>query len=89
MIVGATFLAIKGLVEVGGFSAVYTNYGYSVPKSVLYSNATCGLPNDEYFNLIRSFNTDLPWSGMTFGLATIALWYWCSEYVHFTLEIFN
>ena len=79
MIVGATFLAIKGLVEVGGFSAVYTNYGYSVAKSVLYSNATCGLPNDEYFNLIRSFDSDLPWTGTAFGLTIIATWYWCTE----------
>ena len=79
MIVGAAFLLFKGLLEIGGFNAVYTNYGYSLPKSVVFSNQTCGVPEHDYFNLIRSFNSDLPWTGMTFGLLTIAIWYWCSE----------
>lgn len=79
MIGGATFLAVKGLIEVGGLRGVYTNYGYSLPNNVLFSNATCGVPDHEYFNLIRSFKSDLPWTGTAFGLTIIATWYWCTE----------
>ena len=38
-------------------------YGYSVAKSVLLSNSTCGLPPKDYFNILRSVNSDLPWTG--------------------------
>jgi len=79
MIAGALFLMIKGFIKVGGIGSVYTKYSYAIPSSVLFSNSTCGIPNDEYFNVIRSIESDLPWTGMTLGLGITSIWYWCSE----------
>lgn len=81
MLIGAFFLLIRGLIEVGGFGALYTNYGYSIPSSTVFSNSTCGVPKDDYFNLIRSIDSDLPWPGMSLGLFVIATWYWCTDQV--------
>ena len=79
MIGGALFLMIKGFLEVGGLGSVYNKYGYAIPSSVLFSNSTCGIPKDDYFNIIRSIDSDLPWTGMSFGLMVTSVWYWCSE----------
>ena len=50
-----------GFLEVEGFENLKTKYSYSVPSSTLYSNATCGLPKDDYFNILRSIKSDYPW----------------------------
>lgn len=59
--------------------ALIEKYSYSIPKTLLYSNGTCGLPKDDYFNLVRDIDSDLPWTGMSFGLLVVSIWYWCSE----------
>ena len=41
----------------------------------------CGKPPDDAMKLLRSQSSDLPWSGMTFGLAISSIWYWCSDQV--------
>ena len=68
MLGGALFLMAQGFIQVDGLKSVYTKYGYSIPSSVLYSNSTCGIPKSDYFNLIRAFDSDLPWTGMFVGL---------------------
>lgn len=81
MIGGSSFLLIKGLIEIGGFGTLYNNYGYSIPSTVLFSNATCGIPKDDYFNLVRGIDSDLPWTGMFVGLFINSIWYWCTDQV--------
>ena len=56
-------------------------YGYSVAASTLLSNSTCGIPPKDFFNLIRSSDSDFPWPGMSFGLLISSIWYWCSDQV--------
>jgi uncharacterized sodium:solute symporter family permease YidK len=39
-------------------------YGYSVANSTLISDLVCGIPQKDYFNLIRNMNSDMPWTGL-------------------------
>ena len=71
----------KGFIKVGGFQSMIQQFSYSIPSSSLYSNTSCGLPKDDYLNLIRDAQSDFPWPGMSLGLLFIAVWYWCSEYI--------
>lgn len=41
----------------------------------------CGSPPDDAMKLLRPQDSDLPWSGMIFGLAISSIWYWCSDQV--------
>ncbi|KAF6035499.1 SLC5A9 [Bugula neritina] len=44
--------------------------------------AKCGLTKKNAFHLMRSpSDPSLPWTGITFGLAIISIWYWCSDQV--------
>ncbi len=79
MIAGAVFLMIMGFLNVGGIESVYTTFNYAISSNVLFSNSSCGIPTDEYFNVIRSIDSDLPWTGMVLGLGVTSVWYWCSE----------
>jgi SSS family transporter len=61
MILGAFYLMIVSFMEVGGFSSMKAKFSYAVANTTLFSNSTCGIPTDEYFNLIRNVNSDYPW----------------------------
>ncbi len=54
-------------IKVGGVGSFINKFSYAIPSSTLYSNLSCGLPNHDYFNLIRDANSDFPWPGMSFG----------------------
>ena len=41
----------------------------------------CGSPPDDAMKLLRPQDSDLPWSGMIFGLAISSIWDWCSDQV--------
>ena len=44
----------------------------------------CGEVPKDAMHLLRSAvpgDSDLPWSGMIFGLAISSIWYWCSDQV--------
>jgi hypothetical protein len=62
-------------------------YGYSIAKTTLYSNSTCGLPPKDFFNLVRDADSDFPWPGMSFGLIISSVWYWCSDQVSITMAL--
>jgi hypothetical protein len=53
---------------VGGITGMKEKYSYAITSNTLFSNTTCGLPPDDYFNLHRAPDRDFPWPGMTFGL---------------------
>jgi len=43
-----------------------------------YNTYTLGLTKKNAFHLMRSpSDPSLPWTGITFGLAIISIWYWC------------
>ena len=44
----------------------------------------CGEPRRDSMHLFRSAapgESDLPWTGVVFGLTISSLWYWCSDQV--------
>ncbi len=54
----------KALIKVDGLEALLSKYSYAISSSTLYSNSSCGLPNKDYFDIIRGFDTsDFPWPG--------------------------
>ena len=67
MLVGAFYLMIKAILKVGGVESLINKFSYAIPSSTLYSNLSCGLPNHDYFNLLRDANSDFPWPGMSVG----------------------
>lgn len=56
-------------------------YGYSVPSTTLFSNSTCGVPSKSYFNMIKSIDSDFPWSGLLLGQLINGVWYVCNDQV--------
>ena len=40
-----------------------TKFSYAISHTTLFSNSTCGLPKDDYFNMVRNFNSEFPWTG--------------------------
>lgn len=48
------------------------------------NSGLCGEPPQDAMHLLRSpliGESDLPWTGITFGLAINSIWYWCSDQV--------
>jgi hypothetical protein len=50
-------------------------FGYAIPSTTLYSNSTCGIPSKDYFNMIKGFDSDFPWSGLLLGQLINGVWY--------------
>ncbi len=59
--------SFKALFEVGGVESFINKFSYAISSSTLYSNLSCGLPNSDYFDLLRDADSDFPWPGMSFG----------------------
>ena len=57
------------------------------PNSTLYdvyTNKSCGAVPDDAMHLFRDVTpgkSDLPWTGVIFGLTVSSIWYWCSDQV--------
>ncbi|CAF4297358.1 unnamed protein product, partial [Rotaria sordida] len=47
----------------------------------LHNITECGVPNENYFSLIRPFDADLPWFGILFGNGVASIWYWSCDQV--------
>ena len=48
------------------------------------SKGFCGEVPDDSMHIFRDASpgaSDLPWTGVTFGLAVNSIWYWCSDQV--------
>ena len=67
--------------QIGGLNSLFAKFGYAISNSTIFSNTTCGLVRDDYLNLVRDFDSDFPWTGMSMGLAISSIWYWCSDQV--------
>ncbi|KAA0198528.1 hypothetical protein HAZT_HAZT002251 [Hyalella azteca] len=86
MILGSLVLMIISLKEVGGYNKLVEDYPYATAKiraRDLQGNE-CGEPPSDYMHLMRSVEpgvSDLPWTGMVFGLTINSIWYWCTDQV--------
>ena len=64
----------------GFFGATAANRSFTVPDDP--ESGLCGGVPEDSMHLIRSpTSSDLPWTGMLFGLAVNSIWYWCSDQV--------
>ena len=64
------------------FEATATNRSYKDPTNT--SLGYCGDVPKDSMHLFRSTvpgESDLPWTGVVFGLTISSLWYWCSDQV--------
>ena len=81
-----------GLKEVGGYDKLMDNFReLGRPNNTEYysindaTNKSCSEISQYYKNLLRPWDdTDLPWTGMVFGITVSAVWYWCSDQVYST-----
>ncbi|XP_063614887.1 sodium/glucose cotransporter 1-like, partial [Penaeus indicus] len=87
MIIGAFILMGMSFHAVGGYNALVTDYFHAIPTNTVYSadNLTnCGEPPAYAMDLFRSVvpgESDLPWTGMLFGVTISGIWYWCTDQV--------
>lgn len=90
MILGAFILCGIGFSEVGGYEKLVDSFPLAVAEKRAQSvpgdpeSGLCGGVPDDFMHLIRSpvpGKSDLPWTGMLFGLAINSIWYWCSDQV--------
>ncbi|CAF4197316.1 unnamed protein product, partial [Rotaria sordida] len=81
MVVSAFILMIISFVRVGGMQQIRNLFPYAVAYTTLHNTTECGVPNENYFSLIRSFDADLPWFGIFFGNGVASIWYWSCDQV--------
>ena len=69
------------------FNATADNQSLSDPDDPF--SPLCGEPPDYAMHIFRSpvpGESDLPWTGLVFGLAITSIWYWCSDQVLHSLS---
>uniref|UniRef100_A0A8C5ZTK0 Sodium/glucose cotransporter 1 n=1 Tax=Marmota marmota marmota TaxID=9994 RepID=A0A8C5ZTK0_MARMA len=86
MLVGSFILTGFAFNEVGGYEAFMEKYMKAIPTLISDGNTTikeeCYTPREDSFHIFRDpLKGDLPWPGLIFGLAILALWYWCTDQV--------
>ena len=78
------FIAIGGYenLVVHFFDATADNRSHSDPDD-MESSYCAGVPEDSMhlFRDPRPGKSDLPWTGIVFGLTISSIWYWCSDQV--------
>ena len=70
-----------GFVKIGGMQQLRILFPYAVADTTLRNTTECGIPDENYFSLIRPFDADLPWFGLIFGSAVVSVWYWSCDQV--------
>ena len=72
----------------GGYSELICKYFTEAEPSTnvtLYdikTNKSCGEVPADAMHLFRDpYSSDLPWTGVLFGLTISSIWYWCSDQV--------
>ncbi len=79
--------ALAGFIHVGGYRAMIRKYYEAVPHEnfTIPNSEACirnGFPREDGLSLLRApVTSDLPWTGMTFGLTINAVWHWCTDQV--------
>lgn len=88
MIIGAIILAVLAFVQekIGGYENLVSNF-FNATATIRANDSQgrlCGGVPEDAMHLLRDASpgaSDLPWSGITFGLAISSIWYWCSDQV--------
>jgi len=88
MLIGAFILAILAFTDarIGSYENLVDKYfeaTATIRANDSDGNLCQGIPDDA-MHLLRDATpgkSDLPWSGLTFGLAISSIWYWCSDQV--------
>ncbi|GFV66490.1 hypothetical protein TNCV_2714091 [Trichonephila clavipes] len=79
MIIGATIVAIKSFMKVGGITGLYEKYMHAIP-SIRINGTDCGVPKEDAWMLLRSWDDpDMPWLGFLLGQTPASIWYWCTD----------
>ncbi|CAG7730914.1 unnamed protein product [Allacma fusca] len=90
MIIGAFILMFLSFNKVGGYQELIRKYMQESEPSPnitlrdIHTNQSCGLVPEDAMHLFRDFmpgKSDLPWTGVIFGLTVSSIWYWCSDQV--------
>merc|ERR1719153_994134 len=90
MLIGAAILAIFAFTheDIGGYEGLIDKFMVATASNRSSKepggSELCGEVPKDSMHLLRSAvpgESDLPWSGMTFGLAISSIWYWCSDQV--------
>ncbi|XP_070533444.1 sodium/myo-inositol cotransporter 2-like isoform X3 [Ptychodera flava] len=82
IVVGALFLMIYSLIEIGGIKGLYYGYMSAVPNTTLLGITECGYPLNDSFKMLREPSDNiLPWPGFFLGQTTASIWYWCADQV--------
>ncbi len=99
MLVGACFVTVAGFRRTGGYAEMISRFfeataeNRSLADPADPGSGLCGAVPADAMHLFRSPEpgaSDLPWTGLTFGLAISAIWYVCTDQVRsfFLLPIF-
>ncbi|KAL1428636.1 hypothetical protein MTO96_002989 [Rhipicephalus appendiculatus] len=78
---------VLSFIRVGGYEKLMRDFAFAEPTNNSYvqfdlDNTSCSKVPDNYNHLLRSASdSQLPWTGMVFGLTIAGVWYWCSDQV--------
>lgn len=70
--------------RVGGYNTLVDKYFYASASNVSEQYAECAYPPSYAMNFFRPIGpgeSDLPWTGMLFGITISSIWYWCTDQV--------
>ena len=78
----------SAFISVGGYNQLIEKFFEATAENRSLSDPTdpeselCGgIPKDA-MHLFRDNNSDLPWTGIVFGLSISSIWYWCTDQVN-------
>lgn len=81
MLIGAFIVMATSFAAVGGYDSLVMDYFTAEPNVTVKD---CGKPPDYAMHFFRSVvpgKSDLPWTGMIFGVTISGIWYWCTDQV--------
>jgi len=89
MVVGALVVCVQSFVSTGGYHMLIERYfnatadltkrAFKIPGDP--ESGLCGDVDPDAMHLFRDNNSDLPWTGIIFGLSISSIWYWCTDQV--------
>ncbi|XP_046654280.1 sodium/glucose cotransporter 4-like isoform X2 [Daphnia pulicaria] len=84
MLIGSFILMGMAFNEVGGYNQLVHKFFKAYPNETAYdlNNKSCANIPDDAMHLFKNIHsTELPWTGVVFGVTISSIWYWCSDQV--------
>lgn len=84
LVSGAVIVMFLSFGKVGGYYGMVDLFFRAIPSqnaTVAGVQACAALPKPYSMHLLRPLDSELPWTGMTFGIIGNAIWYWCCDQV--------